>query len=529
MTQEPSLSPQEHPELVIGLVAPVGVDFETFSARVEDALKIVGYESKFIHLTEYMETVAQNLNLTEIMPDESSNEEHLDAKIRRLMSAGNQFRRLTKDQSAFGALAVSTIYSIRKRDKEEGEETLSKTAYIVRQLKRPEEISLLREVYGRHFIQISAYCDRDQRVENLAHKISESSQGLRRADQCRPDAEALVLSDEEEAAEHYGQRLRDAFALADVIIDLTNPKKSDGNIERFAKAFFGNNGITPTRQEYGMFAARSASLRSSDLSRQVGASIALASGEIIATGCNEVPSAGGGTYWTDDPKDARDFRIGRDSNFQLKKDMISDILRRLKNAGWIDEKVSNISINEITDKAISKKRNPNTMEHEGPLTDSLLMDVLEFGRMLHAEMCAITDAARLGRPLDSATMYCTTFPCHMCAKHIVASGIERVVFVEPYPKSYAKDLHRDSIARDGDSSSKELVQFIPFVGIAPNRYAEIFTRGRRKDEYGTATEWKDGRPRPLIAGSYPSYLLAESPVIEKLVDALTDYTEPAAR
>ncbi|MDN3612645.1 hypothetical protein QWZ16_23945 [Vibrio ostreicida] len=26
------------------------------------------------------------------------------------------------------------------------------------------------------------------------------------------------------------------------------------------------------------------------------------------------------------------------------------------------------------------------------------------------------------------------FPCHNCAKHIVASGIKRVVYVEPYPK-----------------------------------------------------------------------------------------------
>lgn len=31
------------------------------------------------------------------------------------------------------------------------------TAYIVRQLKRPDEANLLRRVYGRQFILVSAY------------------------------------------------------------------------------------------------------------------------------------------------------------------------------------------------------------------------------------------------------------------------------------------------------------------------------------------------------------------------------------
>lgn len=57
---------------------------------------------------------------------------------------------------------------------------------------------------------------------------------------------------------------------------------------------------------------------------------------------------------------------------------------------------------------------------------------------MHAEMFAITDAARRGLSVRDATLYCTTFPCHMCARHIIASGIRKVVYIEPYPKSMAK-------------------------------------------------------------------------------------------
>jgi deoxycytidylate deaminase len=60
-------------------------------------------------------------------------------------------------------------------------------------------------------------------------------------------------------------------------------------------------------------------------------------------------------------------------------------------------------------------------------------------------MEALMSCARRGITSIGATVYCTTFPCHNCAKHIVAAGIARVVFVEPYSKSKALDFHDDSI------------------------------------------------------------------------------------
>ena len=127
--------------------------------------------------------------------------------------------------------------------------------------------------------------------------------------------------------------------------------------------------------------------------------------------------------------------------------------------------------------------------------DALISDITEYGRMTHAEMTAICDAARLGRSLHGTTIFVTTFPCHNCAKHIVAAGIDRVVYIEPYPKSKATSSHNDSISIDGVHNGK--VSFEHFEGIAPGRYVDIFRKGKRR-KGSKVLEWYEGEPRPRI-------------------------------
>jgi tRNA(Arg) A34 adenosine deaminase TadA len=149
------------------------------------------------------------------------------------------------------------------------------------------------------------------------------------------------------------------------------------------------------------------------------------------------------------------------------------------------------------------------------VADSQIMDLIEFGRIIHAEMSGICDAARKGLSLHNAVMYCTTFPCHLCAKHIVAAGIKRVVYLEPYPKSYASELHRDSIAVDPDGPN-ERVHFEAFIGVAPFRYRDLFEKGRRKYAGGVAQKWYGGVRRPMIEVYYPSYFKAEAHVVGRM-------------
>ena len=53
-------------------------------------------------------------------------------------------------------------------------------------------------------------------------------------------------------------------------------------------------------------------------------------------------------------------------------------------------------------------------------------------RTAHAEQNAICQAAKLGIPIDGATLYCKMTPCSTCAKMIINSGIKKVVCEKKY-------------------------------------------------------------------------------------------------
>lgn len=53
-------------------------------------------------------------------------------------------------------------------------------------------------------------------------------------------------------------------------------------------------------------------------------------------------------------------------------------------------------------------------------------------RTVHAEQNAICQAARLGIPLENATLYCRMTPCRTCAMLIINCGIIRVVSERKY-------------------------------------------------------------------------------------------------
>ncbi len=123
-------------------------------------------------------------------------------------------------------------------------------------------------------------------------------------------------------------------------------------------------------------------------------------------------------------------------------------------------------------------------------------------------MAAVTTAARHGAAVNGCVLFSTTFPCHDCAKHIVASGIRRVVYVEPYPKSLVQELFHDSISVDTHRGCEGRVMFEPFVGIAPNKYPDVFAvRDRkRKNTDGSVSTWRKSEAFPHLSGFLPSPL-----------------------
>ena len=386
------------------------------------------------------------------------------------------------------------------------------TAYIIRQFKRKEEITHLRAVYGKKFIQISAHASQADREKSIVRRIAKATSNLTR-DEIEEVAKQLINRDYNESKAPHGQRVKDVFYRGDVFVNAKSEATAENTITRFIQAFFGKNSISPEKHEYGAYIAASASLRSIDTSRQIGAAIFTDAGEIIAMGSNEVPKAGGGTYWPDgEIEPHRDFDDKRDPNSVRKRRIMFDLLDRLNTSGFLkdsrklsDERYSSI----IEDRAIRK---------------SLLNDITEYGRMAHAEMNAITDAARLGRATKDAILFSTTFPCHNCAKHIVAAGIKEVIFIEPYPKSQAIKLNDDSICIEEDNTGK--VVFKHFVGISPKRYRDIFEKGKRRDNNGNFKEWYENEPAPRVTDRGAGYVLNESSAIYSVLDKVFDELSP---
>jgi cytidine deaminase len=355
-------------------------------------------------------------------------------------------------------------------------------------------------VYGSAFFLVAAYSPLAIRERELASDIARSRHSANWEEHL-PKARELIQKDEAEENK-LGQRVRDTFPLADVFVASHRPVELREQVDRFVEIIFDHPFHTPTRGEFAMFQAFSTMLRSSDLARQVGAVISTVGGDVVAVGTNEVPRAGGGSYWEGDSDDARDFALGRSTSKEWRSLALGEVLRRLNEGGRLV-----LSAGESPDSVLA--------EILKAMDGTLLMNSGEFGRTVHAEMSALLDAARRGVRVEGCTLYTTTFPCHNCARHIVAAGISRVEYIEPFPKSLAEDLHGDAIRVEGESDQPRRVAFLPFVGIAPSRYADLFRMTKRRDSTGTVRRWNQADALPRYPDTWPAvtYPLAEDKVI----------------
>lgn len=478
-------------ELFIGLVSATGTDLSVFLKALEERLKYFNYQCNVIRLIELLHQIKRWSDLPETP---------IDARIDTHMTAGTEFRELLGRGEGLPILGIGKVMKIRKDVSGATDKVIPRHAYIFHGLKNPSEVELMRGVYGESFILIGIYSPHHSRLDYLSRRIAESRHEFQ-IDQFRAKAEELIHRDQQEIGTKLGQNLRDTFHRADIFVNASDPEAMQADIERLVDLLFGNSIRTPTRDEYGMFHAQAAAFRSADLGRQVGASIATRDGDIVAVGTNEVPKAGGGLYWAGDVPDQRDFVLGYDSNDKSKRNLLADLLERLRKEGWFCEQIQNMGTPEMLARAIGTKASF--------LRKAQFMNLIEFGRAVHAEMAALTDAARRGVSTKDAILFCTTFPCHLCAKHIVSAGIRRVVYIEPYPKSLATQLYPDSIIVEPAMDDGHQVRFEPFVGVSPLRYMNLFSMLKRKDGSGVVINDEQHSASPRCQSPPTTYLRNE--------------------
>ena len=470
-------------ELVLGLVSPVGVNHDDIEARLKDFLSQFKYKVNYIHLSKISKDY-----FPQWQKDAKDEVERLDYG----MQTGTAVREHYGRGDIYALAAIAEINSAREL---EGNNPKPKprTIHIIRSLKHEDEVNTLREVYGNGFFLLGVSARNETRKNYLQNQKGVPEEEVNR----------LIERDDKEK-NPLGQQTRNVFQLSDAFITTDDHDRLSTQLARILELLFSNPHISPTEEEYAMFMAYAASLRSADLSRQVGAVLANKYGDIISTGANDVPRFGGGLYWPSTTEsginDERDYVWKKDMNEEERNKIIDEVINLTIGPSESEEA-----------KSAARKR----------LKKSRINDLTEFGRAVHAEMEALLQASRTGISVRDSKLYTTTFPCHNCAKHIVAAGVQEVIYIEPYPKSYAINLHSDSIDNE-NKNSKNKVNFKQFVGIGPRKFIDLFSmnlgNGRKiiRKENGVNYNWERANSELRIPMPPLSYLESEIAISTEL-------------
>ncbi len=478
-------------ELILAFTGPVGSGVSVVCQKFMDILhEDFDYQSNYIKVSDIIREHASEVSIA--LPDDMSPSERIDS----YQNAGNLLRE--RKGSYLADRAIEKINSIRRENNgvliqnDKPDIPIQKRmAYVIDSLKNPEEVQRLRQIYGDLFWHITVFAPDEVREKRLvANSVDEKY------------VRHIMKKDSQEGKK-TGQQVSKTAHLADYFIrnhtDILDDIKP--SVRRFLDTIFGTRLYTPTSDETGMMKAASAAVRSACMSRQVGAAIYNKENELIGVGCNDVPKAFGGLYSSDliDNDDKRCYKWGGKycHNDAGKQDLAKTITKSVMDVGIDQARYSDV----YTRVSSSNARN-----------------LIEFSRSVHAEMEAIVSVARSGHGTTvGSTLYTTTFPCHSCARHIVAAGIEKVVFIEPYSKSLALDLHNDSITVTDEPNK---VRFVQYAGFAPRSSLRVFSSvGReRKTDTGRFIEISRRDAAPLFPHPLDSYMSSEEMVIKELVD-----------
>ncbi|KAB2928729.1 MAG: deoxycytidylate deaminase [Leptonema illini] len=445
------------PEIVIGLCGPVGSPLVECAKILDDQLRTTfNYDVLVIRLSKFIE----ELSGTKVPASGFE-------RFNTLINKGNELRN-NYGNSILAEMAIKDIAVYRRTRKFEepseevaiGRYVPSRTAFIINSLKNTEELSLLREVYGESFFLLGVSSGMQARVNKLKTQMNES--------------ELWQLIDRDSGEESKsGQSIRKIFHKSDYFITYDSPQDDlmRRKTVRFLNLCFRSEIETPTFMEQAMFAAYSASLNSACLSRQVGATLVdLCESRILSIGWNDVPKSGGGVYLnrTGNHDDSRCYNLAskRCYNDHEKSEMVQLI---------IDELQKNECLKDGQD-----------LQVRGILMNGRIGQLLEFSRAVHAEMLALINArsVQFGGGVQLG-LFTTTYPCHNCARHLVAAGVKRVYYIEPYRKSLAVKLHDDSIEESDEDENGVKMRLLQYEGAAPVRFETFFAASDRKREDGS--------------------------------------------
>lgn len=363
----------------------------------------------------------------------------------------------------------------------------SNNYFVIDSFRNPMEIIYFRERYGSFYV-CSVYADAKTRQQRLN---IDSNIFFNRDNRDQGKNNALE--------ELYKQNVSACSLMADYAINNENDKNDFYNKLIRYLCLIERPGCTqPTAEETFMNLAYILSLRSTCISRHVGAVITNNEGYIIGAGWNDVGTGQLGCS-TRCIKDFNNFATD-DSLLSVWKDqyekfynegLIQDYdendyfcFKDIQSKLIINEKVNDViddfDLNSKIKSILSKEENENELNNKyinelikitndlkEYLKKNLSIKRLEYARSLHAEENAILQVAiNGGMGIKGGTIYVTTFPCELCAKKIYQSGIKRIVYTEPYPNNISENI----ILKDGIKN----IEIQQFEGVKSNSYYRLF-------------------------------------------------------
>lgn len=466
------------PELVIALCGPIGSPLHEAATQVKNTLNDFNYKTEILRLSDL---IRLNAEMTQEGLDTTSK----FTEIRSLIKVGDALR------AAFGSdvlakLAIAKIGADRAhhfgsfgdaaaeaQQKPKNRIKSQRICHVIDSIKNSAELDLLRLIYGNALFAVGVFSPLEVRRINLERPGKLSAQEI----------EMLIDTDSGEEFS-YGQSVRDTFPRCDFFLrvdhSVVGPQEHKAiaqlneKIRRLFDLIFRTAVITPTTEETAMYAASSAAKNSACLSRQVGAAVTSSTGELLAVGWNDVPQSGGGLYGKPPTSPFMSAKVGQHESDQRCFVQTGGKCHNDAEKRTIAEKVVESLIETKLLTEVSKDKAVRAI-----LGDSRVKDLIEFSRAVHAEMHAVLAASRVaGDRVLGGKIYVTTYPCHSCARHLVAAGISEIHYIEPYRKSLATKLHEDAITES--TEPREKVQLLQFDGIAPRRFIELFEGSSRK-------------------------------------------------
>jgi len=225
----------------------------------------------------------------------------------------------------------------------------------------------------------------------------------------------FFFSDRRDAEEDmtFGQQVQRCVDQADLVLlnryeGESGEKKFREKLLVYIKLLIENIPWIPTPEEMFMTSAYIISLKSRCIKRKVGAVIVKCE-NIIASGYNDVPLTS--------PESNLLYKTCIEEYGYCYRDNVKGLF----------------SAPEYKGETIDKRKAQETKD--------IFNSHLDLCRAVHAEERSILQFAKLGgMSLENSIMYVTSFPCQLCSKKIIESGIEEVIYCEPYPNKEGREL-----------------------------------------------------------------------------------------